>query len=107
MKTKPYVVTKRVLLVLSQSDGWVTTACIAPQCGLPPEIVHRKARLSSNTVVSTTSTIIAQACHSLINQGLVEVRKAQRSKNEYKITDKGRKHLDALNAQEAKKHNAT
>ena len=107
MKTKPCGVTRLVLSVLDRSDGWVTTACIAPQCMIRPELVHRKARLRNETLASAISTIIAGACNSLGKWGFVEVRKTQRNRNEYKITDKGKRHLEALKEQEAKNRNAT
>lgn len=107
MKTKDWSCVKEALTVLASFEQeWVTSYSIGVDLVIPPDKLHRVIEAcrqrGRNCYTSDTARthMIAQALHHLSIQGMVDKRKADSRKNEYRITEKGRARLAKLEQKE-------
>jgi len=106
MKTNDWSASKESLIVLASSEEeWMTSYAIGVHLAIPPDKLYRfiemnrkfgKLYKSSETAMTH---IIAKALGGLIGRGAVEKRKISSCKNEYRITEKGRLHLEKLKSE--------
>jgi hypothetical protein len=101
MKTRSFNTTFNVLSILSSMGEWQSAGMIKSQLIIPPEVIYRrienrKSRGDFANPERVKANIVAQITISLCNRGCVEKRKVSGTKNEYRITEKGRLHLEQL-----------